>query len=140
MSVLKKLNPDWGVAMLRITMGVLFLAHVVMRISMVTMPVSVEFFNSVGLPSWVAYTVTATEAVCGVLLIIGWLVRLASLVCLPVLVGAIVLVHGENGFFFSNPNGGWEYPAFWVVALLAQSTFGAGAFSIDNWFSKRDSR
>ena len=34
----------------------------------------------------------------------------------PIMIGAIFAVHVAAGFFFSNPGGGWEYPAFWTVA------------------------
>jgi len=39
-------------------------------------------------------------------------------------------VHGAAGFFFTNPHGGWEYPAFWIVALLVQSLLGDGAYAL----------
>jgi putative oxidoreductase len=48
----------------------------------------------------------------------------------PVLLGAIVTVHGAAGFFFTNPNGGWEFPALWIVALIAQALIGDGAFAL----------
>ena len=43
---------------------------------------------------------------------------------------AILAVHGSAGFFFSNAGGGWEYPAFWIVALLAQALIGDGAYAL----------
>src|SRR3712207_6860403 len=44
-----------------------------------------------------------------------------ALALIPILVGAIVTVHGPAGFFFSNPNGGWEFLAFWILALVTQA-------------------
>jgi putative oxidoreductase len=49
---------------------------------------------------------------------------------IPVLLGAIVTVHDAAGFWFSNANGGWEYPAFWSLALLTQALLGDGAYSL----------
>jgi len=46
------------------------------------------------------------------------------------LLGAIATVHAKNGFFFTNPHGGWEYLALWVVALIAVFLLGNGAFAI----------
>jgi putative oxidoreductase len=43
------------------------------------------------------------------------------------MLGTIVLVHGKNGFFFTNKDGGWEYPAFWVVGLVVLALLGDGA-------------
>ncbi|HZB62882.1 MAG TPA: LysR family transcriptional regulator, partial [Microvirga sp.] len=48
----------------------------------------------------------------------------------PILVGAIVTVHGSAGFFFSNPKGGWEFLAFWILALLTQALLGNGAHAL----------
>ena len=39
-------------------------------------------------------------------------------------------MHGAAGFFFNNPNGGWEYPAFWIVALVVQALLGDGAYAV----------
>ncbi len=37
---------------------------------------------------------------------------------------------GAAGFFFTNPNGGWEYPALWIVSLVAVALTGDGAFAL----------
>jgi len=65
----------------------------------------------------------------GLALIAGIYVRLVSLALVPVLLGA-VWVHAGNGWMFSAPKGGWEFPAFWTVALLAQAMLGAGAYAV----------
>ena len=44
-------------------------------------------------------------------------------------IGAIVLVHGASGWLFTNTGGGWEYPAFWAVGLLALAGIGDGAWA-----------
>jgi len=49
---------------------------------------------------------------------------------MPVLLGAIFTVHGAAGFFFTNPHGGWEYPAFWSIALIVQALLGDGAYAL----------
>ena len=48
----------------------------------------------------------------------------------PVLLGAIISVHWHAGFFFTNPNGGWEYPALWIVGLLVVAATGDGALAL----------
>ncbi|MCG8433604.1 MAG: hypothetical protein MJA83_06210, partial [Gammaproteobacteria bacterium] len=47
----------------------------------------------------------------------------------PILVGAWA-VHAGNGWVFSNPNGGWEYPAFLIAAGITQALLGDGAFAV----------
>lgn len=117
-------------ALLRVTMGTLFLAHVCLRLTVITWPVAEQFFMSLGLPRFMAYVVTITEAVVGLLLITGWQVRKASLAGAVVLLFATLLVHIQNGFLFTNAGGGWEYPAFWFVALVCQSLLGSGSWSL----------
>jgi putative oxidoreductase len=43
------------------------------------------------------------------------------------MLGTIVMVHGKNGWLFSNKDGGWEYPAFWAAALVVVFLMGDGA-------------
>lgn len=117
-------------AVLRVTMGMLFLTHVVLRLTVITWPVAEQFFMSLGLPRFMAHAVTITEAAVGLLLIIGMHVRKAALVGAVILSSATVLVHAQNGFLFSNAGGGWEYPAFWVVALICQSLLGPGGWAL----------
>jgi putative oxidoreductase len=66
----------------------------------------------------------------GIALILGLWTRIAAIVVLPILLGAIFTVHGAAGFFFTNPHGGWEYPAFWSIALIVQALLGDGAFAL----------
>jgi len=121
----------YGAALLRVAMGLLFLGHVGVRITLITMPVAVDYFRSIGLPGPLVYLVTTTEAVAGALLVLGSNVRKASLAALVVLISATVIVHWRNGFLFTNPGGGWEFPAFWSVALIAQCLLGPGTLSLD---------
>ena len=44
------------------------------------------------------------------------------------LLGALV-IHAPNGWLFTAPNGGWEYPAFLALAALAQVLIGDGAYA-----------
>ena len=44
--------------------------------------------------------------------------------------GTIVLVHGANGWLFTNKGGGWEYPAFWTVGLIVLYLLGDGPLAL----------
>lgn len=118
--------PGAAALILRITLGVLFIAHAWLKIAVFTPAGTAQFFTSLGLPGALAYLTIAAELLGGIALIIGWRVRLVSLALIPVLLGAIIFDHGAKGFFFSNEGGGWEYPAFWAIALLVQALLGAG--------------
>ena len=55
--------------------------------------------------------------------------RIVALALVPVLLGA-TWVHAGNGWLFTSPNGGWEYPAFWTVTLVVQALLGDGAYAL----------
>jgi putative oxidoreductase len=81
------------------------------------------------LPGALGYVTFAVELVGGVLLIAGVHARTVALALVPILLGA-TWVHSGNGWLFSAPKGGWEYPAFWTVTLLVQALLGDGAFAL----------
>jgi putative oxidoreductase len=120
---------DIGALALRLALGVMYVAHGAWKLLTLGMPATVEFFVAQGFPGWTAYAVVGAELVGGALLILGLGVRLVALALLPILLGAL-LVHLPNGFVFSYPNGGWEYPAFLIVASLVQALIGEGAFAL----------
>jgi putative oxidoreductase len=122
-------NTDYAALILRIGLGTMFLAHGLLKVLVFTLPGTVAFFEQVGFPGWAAYLVTAAEIGGGVLLLAGLGVRAVSVALLPVLLGA-TYVHFGAGWVFSNPNGGWEYPAFLTLATIVQALLGPGRFAL----------
>ena len=167
---------EYAALILRIGLGVMFIAHGLLKVMVFTLPGTAGFFESVGFPGWVAYIVAVAEIGGGALLIAGIAVRTVTLALIPVLLGALfvhfgsgcqgfnedelvaeigggvlliagvavravsaalipvllgaVFVHFGSGWVFSNPNGGWEYPAFLVVASVVQVLLGPGKFAL----------
>jgi putative oxidoreductase len=122
-------NADLAATILRVTMGLFFLAHTWMKLVLFTPAGTVAFFESLGLPGFLAYVVIAAEGLGGIALILDLWSRRVALALLPILLGAIY-PHWGAAFFFSNQGGGWEFPAFWSVALIVQALLGNGAFAI----------
>ncbi|MDE3023783.1 MAG: DoxX family protein [Pseudomonadota bacterium] len=120
----------YAALLLRVSLGIMFIAHGLLKLMVFTLPGAAAFFHSLGLPGWLAYVVTFAELAAGVALIIGFKARYVALVLIPDLLGAILLVHGANGWLFTNKGGGWEYPAFWAVALFVQFLLGDGAMAV----------
>lgn len=120
----------YGALLLRLTLGGLFLAHASMKLFVFTPAGTARFFGSIGLPSELAYVVITAEILAAIALIFGIYTRWVALAAIPILLGAIVTVHGAAGFFFNNPQGGWEFPAFWVVALVVQALLGEGNYAL----------
>ena len=122
-------NPAVAALLLRVSLGTMFIAHALLKYFVFTLPGTAQFFESLGLPGVLGYATFAAELVGGVLLIAGVHVRTVSLVLLPILLGA-TWVHSGNGWLFTSPKGGWEYPAFWTVMLVVQALLGEGAFAL----------
>jgi putative oxidoreductase len=122
-------STDYAAAALRISTGVLFLAHGWMKVSVFTIPGTVGFFESLGLPAILAYATIFAELAGGIALILGLGTRLVSLALIPVLLGA-TWVHSGNGWGFSNEGGGWEYPLFWAVVQGVVAVLGRGALAL----------
>lgn len=121
-------NTAYAAMILRLALGAMLIAHGLLKVMVFTLPGTVQFFASVGFPGWLAYLVVAAEIGGGVLLLAGTMTRGVSLLLVPIMLGAMS-VHWHNGWVFSAPNGGWEYPAFLTVALIVQALLGSGAFA-----------
>ncbi|MEO8306234.1 MAG: DoxX family protein [Betaproteobacteria bacterium] len=122
-------NPALAALLLRLSLGTMFIAHALLKYFVFTLPGTAKFFESLGLPGVLGYATFAVELVGGVLLIAGVRTRAVALALVPVLLGA-AWAHSGNGWVFSAPNGGWEYPAFWTIALFVQALLGDGAYAL----------
>lgn len=121
---------DLAATLLRVTSGVWFLLHAGLKIFVFTPAGTAGFFESIGLPAFLAYVVIVAELLGGLALIAGFKTRLVALGLSVILLGSIYTPHFAAGFFFSNPNGGWEFPAFWALTLWALALLGDGAYAI----------
>jgi len=124
----------YATLILRLALGVLFIAHGLLKLLVFKPAGTADYFRSLGLPGFIAYLTMAAELGGGTLLILGVGTSLVALALIPLILGTIVLVHGANGWAFNNAGGGWEYPAFWAVALVVQAMLGSGAYSLGHAF------
>lgn len=125
-----------GTALLRVTLGIAAISHGLLKVLVFTMPGAVGFFESLGLPGFLAYVTVLVEIVGGLALVAGFQTRLVSLAMVPVLLGAM-WAHSGNGWVFSNQGGGWEFPLFWAISLVAQAMLGSGAFAVDTMQNRK---
>lgn len=114
---------------LRLSLGVMLLAHGLMKVLVFTLPGTAQFFGSLGFPGWLAYVVVALEIGGGILLLLGVATRITALAMIPIMLGAMS-VHWANGWVFSAPNGGWEYPALLAILMVVQALLGPGAYAL----------
>jgi len=127
---------SYAALLLRISLGVLFLAHAGLKIFVFTPAGTAGYFGSLGLPAFLAYLVIFAETAGGFALIAGLFTRLVSLALISTPLGAIIFVHADKGWLFTNEGGGWEFPAFWIATLVVLSLMGRGAYSIEPYVLK----
>ena len=127
----------YAALVLRVALGVMFVAHALLKYYVFTLPGTAKFFESLGLPGPLAYLTFGAELIGGVLILAGAYSRWVSAALVPVLLGA-AWAHAANGWLFSAPNGGWEYPAFLAAAAIAQALLGDGRFAVANLISGRN--
>lgn len=128
--MIRESTAPYGITLLRVSLGILFLAHVALKVFVFTIPGFVSYFSSLHLPAVMAYGTIALEAFGGLALVLGIYAPWVAIPLALEMFGTIVMVHGANGWLFTNKGGGWEYPAFWAVALVVLSLLGDGALAL----------
>lgn len=119
----------YAALLLRIALGVMFLAHGLTKLLVFTLPGTAQFFAKIGFAGWLAYPVTFFEIGAGALLILGvWPRWIAVIAAVQLFVASSV--HFGNGWGFGNPGGGWEYPVFLAVAAAVLALLGDGKFAL----------
>ncbi len=118
----------YAALLLRLSLGTMWISHALLKLLVFTMPGFQAFLASQGMPTILAWPVVLLEIGGGVLILLGIHGRVASLVLLPVLAGATI-AHIGNGWVFSAPNGGWEYPIFLIAASMVHALLGDGAYA-----------
>lgn len=118
----------YAATLLRFSLGAMWISHALLKLLVFGIAGFGGFLASQGMPAFAAWPVVLLELAGGTLILLGFHGRIVSLL-LPVLAGA-TLVHIGNGWVFSNPNGGWEYPVFLIAMSLVHGLLGDGAFSL----------
>lgn len=118
-----------GATLTRISLGTILLSHGLLKVFVFTIPGTVGFFESLGLPGVFAYLTIFGEVAGGAALITGVYSRLTALLALPILIGAS-WAHIGNGWVFSNQGGGWEFPVLLVALAIIVAVQGGGALAV----------
>ncbi|MGX9964681.1 DoxX family protein [Roseomonas sp. F4] len=131
MNLNERTTAAYATLLLRVTLGVTFLAHgLLLKIMTFGFAGTMGFFGSLGYPPVFGAIVAVAETLAGIALILGVWVRPVALLTLPIMIGA-TLQHAGNPWIFSAPGGGWEFPAMWTLLMLVQAGLGAGAHALD---------
>lgn len=126
-----------AITILRIIVGAVFLAHGYQKVFVYGHAGVAQSFAGMGipLPSVAAALVAAVELLGGIALILGVGTRIAATLLAMDMLGAILFVHGRNGFFLPT---GAEFATTLLGASIALAIAGAGAASVDNALSRNE--
>jgi putative oxidoreductase len=135
---------DVALTTLRVVLGVVFFAHGAQKMlgwfGGYGFHGTMGFFTHMGMPAPVALLIICTEFFGGLGLLLGLLTRIAAIGVFGLMVGAIFMVHLQNGFFMNwmgtQKGEGFEFHLLVLAIAAALLLRGAGAFSLDRSLSK----
>lgn len=127
----QRLTPyaPYAATLLRLSLGTMWITHALLKLLVFSIAGFEAFLASHGMPAFIAWPVVLLELAGGALILAGWHGRIASLLLLPIMAGAMS-AHIGNGWVFSNANGGWEYPLFLIAMSVVHGLLGDGAFAL----------
>jgi len=130
MTQVQSSSSAYAALLLRVSLGIMYIAHsLILKAMTFTLAGTAQYFESLGLPAFLAYATFWAELIGGILLVLGVQSRWVALALLPILFGA-AWVHIGNGWVFSAQGGGWEYPLYLIVLSVAQALLGDGAYAL----------
>jgi len=126
-----------GLLLLRVGLGIAFVAHGHLKIFVFTLPNAAQNFINFGIPGWTAYPVAFIELVGGCMVVLGLGTRFIAplLACVGFGAGWVHIANGWN--YTSPPNGGWEYGMFLALVATSVALLGAGPYSLSEILRRR---
>ncbi|MBV9574790.1 MAG: DoxX family protein [Acidobacteriales bacterium] len=128
-------NQGWGVAVLRVAVGAVFLMHGWQKIFVFGFPRMVGMMGHMGVPvpGVSGYVVSLVEFLGGIALILGLGTRVAALLLAIDMAGAMIFVHLKNGFFLPT---GYEFALTLFAASICLALSGPGAAALDGMLGR----
>lgn len=125
-------HSDYSYSLIRIFLGT---ALFVRGIILITNPDAITQLSGMSEYYWSISYVITLHIVGGIMLALGLLTRIASLLQIPVLFGAVFFVHLKTGL--SKVEQSFELSMLVLVLLILFFLFGGGGISMDNYFQKK---
>ena len=130
---------DFGMFIVRVVLGAVMLPHGLQKLfgafGGYGFSGTLAGFQQMGIPKPVTVLVILAESVGALGLILGFVGRFMAFSIFVTMLGAVLMVHGHNGFFMNwsgkAPGEGYEYHLLAMGMALAVMVRGSGALSID---------
>lgn len=129
-----------GLTILRVVIGIVFIVHGAQKLFVFGLPGIAAGFGQYGvpLPAISAPVVTFVELLGGIALVLGLFTRIAAILLAIDMLGAILFVHGKNGFFLPT---GYEFALTLLAVNIAIAVAGPGGYAVDDQlWSRRGAR
>lgn len=120
-----------GAFVLRVVLGITFLMHGLAKVQGGLSNIA-GWFQSIGLPGFMAYTVGTIELVGGIALILGLGTRIVSALLIAILLVAIIKVKLAAGFLGNGKGAGYELELSLLVISLYLALNGSSFLSLDS--------
>jgi putative oxidoreductase len=144
-------RPAWGITLLRVVLGGIFVMHGYYALGVLGVDRTAELMVRIGNPAALsrplAWYVVAAHLAGGALLVLGLFTTLAALAQVPIMAGALFLLHWPQGFFMHGivvdaaagqaVAGGYEFVLLVLVATLTIVFTGPGAWALDRARGRR---
>ncbi|MEZ2656727.1 DoxX family protein [Aneurinibacillus aneurinilyticus] len=127
-----------GILILRLVLGITFLIHGLDKFQSGIGNIA-GWFESVGLPGFLAYIIATIETVGGLAVILGLGTRIVSFLFILVLAGAIITVKIAVGFTGNGQMAGYELDLALLAIAVHLAINGSSLYSVDALLRKKDS-
>ncbi|TWD93380.1 putative membrane protein YphA (DoxX/SURF4 family) [Neobacillus bataviensis] len=124
---------------LRVTLGVLFLIHGIVKFQGGIENI-VGWFDSIGLPGFMAYGVASLEIIGGIAIIIGLATRFFAVLFSLLMIGATLKVKLSVGLLGNGQMSGYELDLAFLAIAFFLAINGSKLLSVSSMIFKKDSK
>ncbi|GLY10994.1 DoxX family protein [Pseudobacillus badius] len=122
---------EWSALILRVVLGVSFLVHGLAKFQGGLGNIA-GWFDSIGLPGFLAYGVAFLEAAGGIALVIGLGTKVLSALFALLMIGAMVKVKLAAGFLGDGQSAGYELDLAFLAMAVSLVLTGSKLYSVDS--------
>ncbi|MCM3567951.1 DoxX family protein [Neobacillus mesonae] len=127
-----------GAVILRVILGITFFIHGLAKFQG-GIGNTAGWFDSIGIPGFMAYVVAGIELVGGIALVIGLGTRIVSSLFVLLMIGAIIKVKLAVGFLGNGQMAGYELDLAFLTMALFLAINGSKQLAVDKFFDKSES-